>query len=42
MSVKTLDDLLAEGVAGRGVLVRSDFNVPLDGAKITDPGRIIA
>ncbi|MBS1693315.1 MAG: phosphoglycerate kinase [Actinobacteria bacterium] len=43
MSVKTLDDLLAEGVSGRGVLVRSDFNVPLDDARtITDPGRIIA
>jgi phosphoglycerate kinase len=43
MSVKTLDDLLAEGVEGRGVLVRSDFNVPLDGDRnITDPGRIIA
>ncbi len=43
MSVKTLEDLLAEGVSGRGVLVRSDFNVPLDGNReITDPGRIIA
>jgi phosphoglycerate kinase len=47
MSVKTLDDLLAEGVSGRGVLVRSDLNVPLeyqDGniARISDPGRIIA
>lgn len=43
MSVKTLDDLLAEGVSGRGVLVRSDLNVPLDDAgKITDPGRILA
>ena len=42
MAVKTLDDLLAEGVSGRGVLVRSDLNVPLDGGKITDPGRIIA
>jgi phosphoglycerate kinase len=40
--VATLDDLLADGVEGRGVLVRSDLNVPLDGAKITDPGRIIA
>ena len=40
--VKTLDDLLAEGVAGRRVLVRSDLNVPLDGDKITDDGRIIA
>ena len=43
MTVKTLDDLLAEGVSGRGVLVRSDFNVPLDDDRnITDPGRIIA
>jgi len=40
--VATLDDLLKEGVEGRGVLVRSDLNVPLDGGKITDPGRIIA
>lgn len=46
MTVKTLADLLAEGsegVAGRGVLVRSDLNVPLDDeGNITDPGRIIA
>jgi phosphoglycerate kinase len=42
-SIKTLDDLLAEGVSGRGVLVRSDLNVPLDDNRtITDPGRIIA
>src|SRR5215469_12351502 len=41
--MKTLDDLLAEGVSGRGVLVRSDLNVPLDDERnITDPGRIIA
>ena len=43
MAVKTLDDLLSEGVSGRGVLVRSDLNVPLDDNRnITDPGRIIA
>jgi len=43
MAVRTLDDLLAEGVSGRGVLVRSDLNVPLDDDRnITDPGRIIA
>jgi phosphoglycerate kinase len=42
-SIKTLSDLLAEGVSGRGVLVRSDLNVPLDeNGTITDPGRIIA
>jgi phosphoglycerate kinase len=43
MTVKTLADLLAEGVVGRGVLVRSDLNVPLDDeGNISDPGRIIA
>jgi phosphoglycerate kinase len=43
VAIKTLDDLLAEGVSGRGVLVRSDLNVPLDDDRnITDPGRIIA
>ncbi len=43
MAVKTFDDLLAEGVSGRGVLVRSDLNVPLDDdGNVTDPGRIIA
>jgi phosphoglycerate kinase len=42
MSVPNLDDLLAQGVSGRGVLVRSDLNVPLDDGRITDPGRIIA
>jgi phosphoglycerate kinase len=42
-SIKSLSDLLAEGVSGRGVLVRSDLNVPLDDdGTITDPGRIIA
>ncbi|MGY1643740.1 phosphoglycerate kinase [Geodermatophilus sp. SYSU D00703] len=42
--MRSLDDLLAEGVAGRRVLVRADLNVPLDkgtGA-ITDDGRIRA
>jgi phosphoglycerate kinase len=43
VSIRTLDDLLGEGVSGRGVLVRSDLNVPLDDDRnITDPGRIIA
>ncbi|OXM64966.1 MULTISPECIES: phosphoglycerate kinase [Amycolatopsis] len=42
MTVKTLEDLLAEGVSGRRVLVRSDLNVPLDGSTITDDGRVRA
>ena len=42
MAVQTLQDLLAAGVSGRTVLVRSDLNVPLDGSSITDRGRIIA
>ncbi len=52
--MKTLDDLLAEGVAGRRVLVRADLNVPLSKTEaatnapaaglpvITDDGRIRA
>lgn len=47
MAMRTLDDLLADGVAGRRVLVRADLNVPLaeaaDGSlSITDDGRIRA
>jgi phosphoglycerate kinase len=43
VNIPTLDDLLAQGVSGRGVLVRSDLNVPLDDqGNITDPGRITA
>ncbi|MGB3335358.1 MAG: phosphoglycerate kinase [Mycobacterium sp.] len=41
-SVKAVSELIAEGVSGRGVLVRSDLNVPLDDGKITDLGRISA
>lgn len=42
--MRSLDDLLSEGVAGRRVLVRTDLNVPLDKAtgSITDDGRIRA
>ncbi|MFD4573083.1 phosphoglycerate kinase [Streptomyces sp. NPDC058417] len=40
--MKTIDALLADGVAGRRVFVRADLNVPLDGATITDDGRIRA
>jgi phosphoglycerate kinase len=43
--VRTLDDLLAEGVGGRRVLVRADLNVPLSKTEpgvITDDGRIRA
>ncbi|MDO0932182.1 phosphoglycerate kinase [Streptomyces sp. DG2A-72] len=40
--MKTIDELLAEGVAGRRVFVRADLNVPLDSGTITDDGRIRA
>ncbi len=40
--MKTLVDLVDEGIDGRTVLVRSDLNVPLDGTRITDDGRIRA
>jgi len=43
MAAETLADLLATGIAGRGVLVRCDLNVPLDeSGAITDAGRIDA
>ena len=42
MTVKNLENLLGEGVQGRYVLVRSDLNVPLDGDRITDDGRVRA
>lgn len=42
MAVKTVQDLIAEDVEGRHVLVRSDLNVPLSDGSITDPGRIDA
>jgi phosphoglycerate kinase len=42
--VRTIADLAGElgGFAGNRVLVRSDLNVPLDGSRITDDGRIRA
>ncbi|PZS26753.1 MAG: phosphoglycerate kinase [Pseudonocardiales bacterium] len=40
--MRSLDDLLGEGVRGRRVIVRSDLNVPMDDGDITDDGRIRA
>jgi phosphoglycerate kinase len=40
--VKNVDNLLSDGVRGRRVLVRADLNVPLDGERITDDGRVRA
>ncbi|MCL1898746.1 MAG: phosphoglycerate kinase, partial [Micrococcales bacterium] len=38
--MKTIDQL--GDLAGKRVLVRSDLNVPLDGPRITDDGRVRA
>ncbi|MDR2379445.1 MAG: phosphoglycerate kinase, partial [Bifidobacteriaceae bacterium] len=40
MALKTIDRL--GDLAGRRVLVRADLNVPLDGRRITDDGRVRA
>ncbi|MFW0155125.1 phosphoglycerate kinase [Rothia sp. P6271] len=42
MMAHALDELIAEGVSGRHVLVRSDLNVPLKGTTVTDDGRVKA
>ncbi|MGW3246456.1 phosphoglycerate kinase [Streptomyces sp. NPDC001070] len=40
--MKTIDELIADGVGGKRVFVRADLNVPLSGTTITDDGRIRA
>jgi phosphoglycerate kinase len=42
MGVKSLDDLLSEGVRGQRVFVRADLNVPLRDRAITDDSRVRA
>lgn len=42
MNKKTVRDLPDEQVRGKRALVRCDFNVPLEGARITDDSRIRA
>ena len=37
---QTLDDLGAQVLSGTAVALRADFNVPLDGVRVADPGRI--
>ena len=40
MSLPSLDD--AGDVSGRRIFVRVDYNVPLEGGRITDDTRIVA
>src|SRR5512146_827733 len=40
MAIRTLDSL--GDLAGKTVLIRCDFNVPLQEGRITDEGRIVA